>query len=57
VSTDDSHDRDDKSQRLPQDNLVDANAVEGLQLVVAFRKIRNRADRRKVIELAERLGK
>jgi hypothetical protein len=57
VSTDDSHDRDDKSQRVPQDNLINANAVEGLRLVVAFRKIRNRSDRRKVIELAERLGK
>lgn len=57
MSTDDSHDLDDNVLRLPQDNLVDADAVEGLRLVVAFRKIRNRADRRKVIELAERLGK
>jgi hypothetical protein len=57
VSIDDFHDLDDKVQRLPQDNLVDANATEGLRLIVAFKKIRNRADRRKVIELAERLAK
>lgn len=57
MSIDDFHDLDDKVQRLPQDNLVDANATEGLRLIVAFKKIRNRADRRKVIELAERLAK
>jgi hypothetical protein len=57
VSIDDSHDLDDKVQRLAQDNLVDANATEGLRLIVAFRKISNRADRRKVIELAERLAR
>ena len=57
MSTDDSRELDDELQPLAQDNLVDANAVEGLRLIAAFREIRDRADRRRVIELAERLAK
>jgi hypothetical protein len=55
VSTDDS--RDDKLQPVPRDNFGNANVAEGFRLIVAFRNIRDHADRRRVIELAERLAK
>ncbi|HEV7599978.1 MAG TPA: hypothetical protein VGO49_06910 [Bradyrhizobium sp.] len=42
-------------RKVLQINEVDASAVEGLRLVVAFIKITNKADRSVVIELAERL--
>ena len=42
---------------LMQDNEHEPTAMDGLRLVIAFRKIRSQADRRAVIELAERLAK
>jgi hypothetical protein len=57
VSTDDSDDPGDKLLQLLQDNQIDLNVVEGLRLVIAFRKIKDSTDRRVLIELAERLAK
>jgi hypothetical protein len=42
--------------RLVRDDQMNLNVVEGLRLVVAFRKITNPSDRRVLIELAERLA-
>lgn len=56
MSTDHSPDFDKELRKLLQDNHVDPSAIEGLRLIIAFRKIRNPADRRAVIELAERLA-
>ena len=47
----------DKLLQLLRDNEIDLNVVEGLRLVVAFRKIKDPSDRRILIELAERLAK
>jgi hypothetical protein len=47
----------DKLLQLLRDNQIDLNVVEGLRLVVAFRKIKDPSDRRILIELAERLAK
>jgi hypothetical protein len=56
VGTDDSdHPGDNLLQRLGNEQ-IDLDVVEGLRLVVAFRKIRNPSDRRLIIELAERLA-
>jgi hypothetical protein len=57
VSTDDSDHGDDRLWRLLGDDRIDLTVVEGLRLVIAFNKIRDQADRRVVIELAERLAK
>jgi hypothetical protein len=57
VNTDDPDHPGDKLLKLLRDNEIDLNVVEGLRLVVAFRKIRNPSDRRILIELAERLAK
>jgi chromatin segregation and condensation protein Rec8/ScpA/Scc1 (kleisin family) len=57
VSTDDSDDPGDTLLQLIEDNQIDLNVVEGLRLVIAFRKIRDSSDRRVLIELAERLAK
>ncbi|SHJ33922.1 hypothetical protein SAMN05444159_0361 [Bradyrhizobium lablabi] len=57
MSTDDSDDPGDKLLRLLRDNQIDLNVVEGLRLVIAFRKIKDSTDRRVLIELAERLAK
>jgi hypothetical protein len=60
VNTDDSDGSgpfDDKLRKMLQDIQVDPLAGDGLRLIVAFRKIKNQADRRMVIELAERFGK
>jgi hypothetical protein len=46
----------DKLRRLVRNDHVDLDVVEGLRLVVAFRKIENPSDRRVLIELAERLA-
>jgi hypothetical protein len=43
--------------QLLHDNAIELNVVEGLRLVVAFRKISDPADRRILIGLAERLAK
>jgi urease gamma subunit len=57
VNTDDSGEFDDKLRKMLHDIQVDPLARDGLRLVVAFRKIKNQADRRMIIELAERLEK
>jgi hypothetical protein len=57
VSTDHSPDFDKELPKPLQDNHVDPSAGEGFRLIVAFRKIKSPAERRAVIELAERLGK
>ena len=57
MSTDDSDDPGDKLLQLLRDNQIDLNVVEGLRLVIAFRKIKDSSDRRVLIELAERLAK
>jgi hypothetical protein len=54
------HDSDhpgDKLRQLLGDNDIDLNIVEGLRLIIAFRKIGDASDRRILIELAERLAK
>ena len=57
MTTDDSDHPDDKLLKLLEDNQIDLSVVEGLRLVVAFRKIKNPSDRRALIELAERFAK
>jgi chromatin segregation and condensation protein Rec8/ScpA/Scc1 (kleisin family) len=57
VNIEDSDLPGDKLLQLLRDNQIDLNAVEGLRLVVAFRKIKDPSDRRTLIELAERLAK
>ena len=57
MNIDDPDHPGDKLLQLLRDNEIDLNVVEGLRLVVAFRKISNAADRRILIELAERLAK
>ena len=57
MGTDDPDHPGDKLLQLLRDNEIDFNVVEGLRLVVAFRKIKNASDRRILIELAERLAK
>jgi hypothetical protein len=57
VNTEDSDHPGDKLLQLLRDNQIDLNVVEGLRLVVAFRKIKDPSDRRILIELAERLAK
>lgn len=57
MNIDDPDQPGDKLLQLLRDNEIDLNVVEGLRLVVAFRKIREPADRRILIELAERLAK
>jgi hypothetical protein len=57
VNIEDSDHPSDKLLQLLRDNQIDLNVVEGLRLVVAFRKIKNPSDRRILIELAERLAK
>jgi hypothetical protein len=42
---------------MVRDDQIDLNIVEGLRLVVAFRKIKDPSDRRVLIELAEQLAK
>lgn len=56
MNTDDS-DTGEKLLQLLRDHQIDLNAVEGLRLVTAFRKIKAASDRRLLIEMAERLTK
>jgi hypothetical protein len=56
VSTDDSDHSGDKPLQLLHDNQIDLTVVEGLRLVIAFKKIKNPSDRRTLIELAERFA-
>ena len=57
MSTDHSDHPGDKLLRLVRDDQIELNVVEGLRLVVAFRKIKDPSDRPVLIELAERLAK
>jgi hypothetical protein len=57
VNIDDPDHPGDRLLQLLHENEIDLNVVEGLRLVVAFRKIKDSADRRILIELAERLAK
>jgi len=57
VNIDDSDHPGDKLLQLLRNNEIDLNVVEGLRLVVAFRKLKDPSDRRILIELAERLAK
>ena len=57
MNIEDSDHAGDKLLQLLRDNQIDLNVVEGLRLVVAFRKIKDPSDRRTLIELAERLSK
>ena len=57
MNTDDSDLPGDVLRKLLLDNQIDLTVAEGLRLVIAFGKIRDPADRRVLIELAERLGK
>jgi hypothetical protein len=42
--------------QLLRDHKIDLNVVEGLRLIVAFRKIKAAFDRRLLIDMAERLA-
>ena len=57
MSTDDTDDPADKLLQLLRDNQTELSVVEGLRLVMAFRKINDPSDRRMLIEMAERLAK
>ena len=57
MSTDDTDDPADKLLQLLRDNQIELSVVEGLRLVMAFRKINDPSDRRMLIEMAERLAK
>ena len=57
MSTDHTDHPSDKLLRLVRDDQIDLSVVEGLRLVVAFRKIKDPSDRRILLELAERLAK
>jgi hypothetical protein len=57
VNIEDSDLPGDKLLQLLRDNQIDLNVVEGLRLVVAFRRIKDPSDRRILIELAERLAR
>ena len=57
MSTDHTDHPGDKLLRLVRDDQIDLSVVEGLRLVVAFRKIKDPSDRRALLELAERLAK
>jgi hypothetical protein len=46
VSTDHSDHPGDKLLRLVRDDQIELNVVEGLRLVIAFRKIKDPSDRR-----------
>ena len=57
MNIEDSDPPGEKLLQMLRENQIDLNVVEGLRLVVAFRKIRDPSDRRILIELAERLAK
>ena len=57
MSTDHTDHPGDKLLRLVRDDQIDLSVVEGLRLVIAFRKIKDPSDRRILLELAERLAK
>lgn len=47
----------EKLAQLLRDHQIDLAVVEGLRLVIAFKKIQDPSDRRLLMELAERLAK
>jgi hypothetical protein len=57
VGTDDREQPTEKLLQLLNENPVDFDVVEGLRLITAFNKVRDPADRRVLIELAERLSR
>ena len=57
MDIDDSDHPGDKLRQLLGDNDIDLNIIEGLRLIIAFKKIGDASDRRVLIELAERLAK
>lgn len=57
MGTDDCEQPTEKLLRLLSENPVDFDVVEGLRLITAFNKVRDPADRRVLIELAERLSR
>ena len=57
MTTDDSDHHGDKLRKLLLEHHIDLSVVEGLRLVVAFEKLKDPADRRTLMELAERLAK
>jgi hypothetical protein len=57
MGIDDSNHPGEKLRQLLGDNEIDLNTIEGLRLIIAFRKIGDASDRRALIELAERLAK
>ncbi|MGJ4881772.1 MULTISPECIES: hypothetical protein [unclassified Bradyrhizobium] len=56
MSKDDCEPPEQRLLRLLSENPVDLHVVEALRLVVAFNKISDPADRRMIIDLAERLA-
>jgi hypothetical protein len=57
LSTEESDPRGERLLRSPSETEIDLSVVEGLRLITAFSKIGDSADRRIIIELAERLAK
>jgi hypothetical protein len=57
VSAYDSDPSGDKLTQLLRDHQIDLAVVEGLRLVIAFKKIQDPRDRRLLMELAERLAR
>jgi hypothetical protein len=57
VSAYESEPPGDKLMQLLRDHQIDLAVVEGLRLVIAFKKIQDPSDRRLLMELAERLAK
>ncbi len=55
MNADDPDHSGDKLLQLLRDNQIELTVVEGLRLVMAFKKINDPSDRRILIELAERL--
>ncbi len=57
MDADDSDPPGDKLRKLLQENQIDLSVLEGLRLFIAFNKLKDFADRRMLIELAERLAR
>jgi hypothetical protein len=57
VSTDDCDLPGEKLLKLLNEHQIDFNILEGLRLIIAFNKIKDAADRRVLIDLAERLSR
>ena len=57
MGTDDCEQPAERLLRLLGENPVDLDVIEGLRLITAFNRIRDSADRRLLIEMAERLSR